>query len=145
MAGAQKKAAPAKKAQGPKAGTKKSVLDSRVKRAEQGKLVYTIDCSIPSSDGLVETQTIDKFAEYLQTHIKVNNKTGNLGDKCKVAVEDNKVTVTNKQVLFPKRYLKFLTRKFLRQEKLRDYLRPVSTVKGEYQLRYYNIHLDEEE
>eukprot|EP00756_Hemistasia_phaeocysticola_P008551 Hpha_TRINITY_DN14653_c0_g1::TRINITY_DN14653_c0_g1_i3::g.48273::m.48273/K02891/RP-L22e, RPL22; large subunit ribosomal protein L22e len=108
MPAAQKKATKAVAQKGAKAaGGKKTVLDSRVRRAEAGKLVYTIDCSIPSSDGLVESATIDKFVEYLQTHIKVNKKTGNLGDKVKVAVEDsNKVTVTKKQVLFPKRYLR---------------------------------------
>ena len=49
------------------------------------------------------------------------------------------------QVLFAKRYLKFLTRKFLKREKLRDYVRPVSTKKLDYQLRYYDIQLDEDE
>ena len=55
-----------------------------------------------------------------------------------------KQTKTLKQVLFAKRYLKYLTRKFLKREKLRDYFRPVSNGKHEYQLRYYNIDLGDD-
>eukprot|EP01065_Artemidia_motanka_P052553 TRINITY_DN9524_c0_g1_i1.p1 TRINITY_DN9524_c0_g1~~TRINITY_DN9524_c0_g1_i1.p1 ORF type:complete len:171 (+),score=84.22 TRINITY_DN9524_c0_g1_i1:65-514(+) len=140
---AKKGAKTLKKAAG---GKKATVVDSRVRRAEQGKLVYTIDCSTPCTDGLIEPEVLQKFAEYLQSNLKIHGRRGNLGDKVKVAIEDDKaVTVTKRQVLFPKRYLKFLTRKFLKREKLRDYVRPVSNKKTEYQLRYYNIHLEDDE
>eukprot|EP01064_Diplonema_japonicum_P035492 TRINITY_DN7720_c1_g1_i2.p1 TRINITY_DN7720_c1_g1~~TRINITY_DN7720_c1_g1_i2.p1 ORF type:complete len:146 (+),score=41.26 TRINITY_DN7720_c1_g1_i2:48-440(+) len=114
--------------------------DSRVKKAEAGKLIYNIDCSIPCGDGLLEPTSLQV---YLTEHLKIDNKTGQLGEKVKVTVDGTNVAVTTFKVLFAKRYLKFLTRKWLLREKLRDYLRPVSTKKMDYQLRYYNIHLDE--
>eukprot|EP01061_Rhynchopus_euleeides_P020011 TRINITY_DN32758_c0_g1_i2.p1 TRINITY_DN32758_c0_g1~~TRINITY_DN32758_c0_g1_i2.p1 ORF type:complete len:138 (+),score=78.70 TRINITY_DN32758_c0_g1_i2:137-550(+) len=126
------------------AQSKKQLVDSRVKRAEQGKLVYRIDCSIPFNDDVVTSETMTKFATYLTEHLKVGGKTGQLGGKCEIAAEEKQIVVTKFKVLFAKRYLKFLTRKFLKKEKLRDYLRPVSTKKHDYQLRYYNIHLDDE-
>eukprot|EP01059_Diplonema_ambulator_P013397 TRINITY_DN23924_c0_g1_i2.p2 TRINITY_DN23924_c0_g1~~TRINITY_DN23924_c0_g1_i2.p2 ORF type:complete len:128 (+),score=50.42 TRINITY_DN23924_c0_g1_i2:1148-1531(+) len=122
-------------------GKQQKPSDSRVKKAEAGKLVYIIDCSIPVADDLVKPIELQV---YLQEHLKIDNKPGNLGDKVKISLEGNNVVVTSFKVLFAKRYLKFLTRKWLLKEKLRDYLRPVSTKKMEYQLRYYNIHLDEE-
>eukprot|EP01062_Namystynia_karyoxenos_P025500 TRINITY_DN2003_c0_g1_i10.p2 TRINITY_DN2003_c0_g1~~TRINITY_DN2003_c0_g1_i10.p2 ORF type:complete len:160 (+),score=92.69 TRINITY_DN2003_c0_g1_i10:90-569(+) len=145
-AAAPKKPTGVKQAAGGKRKGRKAVLDSRVRKAEQGKLVYTIDCSIPCSDGLIEKDTLAKFVDYLTHNLKINHKTGQLGDKVKIAQEnDNSVTVTKRQVLFPKRYLKYLTRKFLKREKLRDYIRPVSTKKAEYQLRYFNIHLGDDD
>ena len=35
------------------------------------------------------------------------------------------------------RYLKYLTKKFLKKQQLRDWLRVVSTAKGEYTLRFF--------
>ena len=141
-----KKAVPAPKGKAAIGKGKKTVLDSRVRRAEAGKLVYSIDCSIPAADGLLDQGVLEKFVTYLQEKIKVGGKAGNLGDKVAVASgEDGRITVTKKQVLFPKKYIKFLIKKFLRREKLRDYFRAVSTKKGEYQLRYFNIHLKDSE
>ncbi|KAJ9457103.1 60S ribosomal protein L22 [Diplonema papillatum] len=119
-------------------------VDSRVRRAEAGKLVYKIDCSIPTTDGLIDADLLNKYATFLSEHLKIEGKTGQLGDKVKITVENDTIVITAFKVLFAKRYLKFLTRKFLRQEKLKEYVRLVSTCKRDYQLRYYNIHLDEE-
>eukprot|EP01064_Diplonema_japonicum_P019096 TRINITY_DN277_c1_g1_i1.p2 TRINITY_DN277_c1_g1~~TRINITY_DN277_c1_g1_i1.p2 ORF type:complete len:136 (+),score=57.75 TRINITY_DN277_c1_g1_i1:65-472(+) len=123
---------------------KTKVVDSRHKRAAEGKLIYKIDCSIPCTDSLFTPELMDSFVAYLTASLKINGKTGQLGDKVKIAKDDKAVNVSVFKVLFAKRYLKFLTRKFLKKEKLRDYIRPVSTGKHDYQLRYYNIHLDEE-
>ncbi|KAJ9453758.1 60S ribosomal protein L22 [Diplonema papillatum] len=128
----------------PKVAKANVKVDSRVRRAEAGKLIYKIDCSIPTTDGLIDTDLLNKYATFLSEHIKIEGKTGQLGDKVKVNVEDQAIVITKFKVLFAKRYLKFLTRKFLRQEKLKEYVRLVSTNKHDYQLRYYNIHLDEE-
>jgi hypothetical protein len=40
---------------------------------------------------------------------------------------------------FSKRYLKYLTKKFLKKNSLRDYLRVVASSKDVYELRFYNI------
>ena len=119
--------------------------DSRVKKAEAGKLIYKIDCSIPYSDGLVDDDVLKKFQLYLQEHLKINGKTGELGDKVKITEENQLIIISCSKVLFAKRYLKFLTRKFLMSEKLRDYFRAVAINKRDYQLRYYNIDLGEDD
>ena len=51
---------------------------------------------------------------------------------------DTKITVTS-NIPFSKRYLKYLTKKFLKKNTLRDYLRVVASSKDNYQLRFYNI------
>jgi large subunit ribosomal protein L22e len=38
-----------------------------------------------------------------------------------------------------KRYLKYLTKKFLKKNTLRDWIRVVASSKDSYQLRFYNI------
>ncbi|KAJ3326807.1 60S ribosomal protein L22, partial [Gonapodya sp. JEL0774] len=76
----------------------------------------------------------------------VGNRTNNLGDAISVTKTDgNTVTVTaDSKVTFAKRYLKYLTKKFLKKQSLRDYVRVISTSKTTYQLRYFNIARDEE-
>ena len=37
------------------------------------------------------------------------------------------------------RSLKYLTKKFLKKQQLRDWLRVVSTSKGEYSLKFFNV------
>jgi len=46
---------------------------------------------------------------------------------------------------FSGRYLKYLTKKFLKKQQLRDWLRVVSTSKGEYSLKFFNVVGDEGE
>jgi large subunit ribosomal protein L22e len=40
--------------------------------------------------------------------------------------------------------LKYLTKKFLKKNKLRDWLRVIANTKDTYELRYFNIDQDEE-
>jgi large subunit ribosomal protein L22e len=51
---------------------------------------------------------------------------------------NHKITVTA-NIPFSKRYLKYLTKKFLKKNSLRDYLRVVASSKDVYELRFYNI------
>lgn len=43
------------------------------------------------------------------------------------------------------RYLKYLTKKYLKKNNLRDWLRVVANSKGGYELRYFNINNEEED
>lgn len=43
------------------------------------------------------------------------------------------------------RYLKYLTKKFLKKNNLRDYIRVVATSKSNYELRYFQINANEED
>jgi large subunit ribosomal protein L22e len=44
---------------------------------------------------------------------------------------------------FSGRYLKYLTKKFLKKQQLRDWLRVVATGKGGYELRFFNVVSEE--
>lgn len=52
----------------------------------------------------------------------MNGKTGNLGDTVSIARDKAKLTVTA-ELPFSKRYLKYLTKKHLKKQQLREYLR----------------------
>lgn len=45
----------------------------------------------------------------------------------------------------PYRYLKYLTKKYLKKNKLRDWLRVVSKDKETYELRYFQINSQEDD
>lgn len=50
-----------------------------------------------------------------------------------------------KHPLLPHRYLKYLTKKYLKKNNLRDWLRVVASDKETYELRYFQISQDDEE
>ncbi|KTF73699.1 hypothetical protein cypCar_00046704, partial [Cyprinus carpio] len=105
-------------------------------------LKFTLDCTHPVEDGIMDAAN---FEQFLQERIKVNGKSGNLGGGV-VSIErsKSKITVTS-EVPFSKRYLKYLTKKYLKKNNLRDWLRVVANTKESYELRYFQINQDEEE
>ena len=75
----------------------------------------------------------------MHDRIKVEGRTGNLGDQIDIKqVGDGKIEVVA-HIPFSGRYLKYLTKKFLKKQQLRDWLRVVSTSKGVYELRFFNV------
>lgn len=50
----------------------------------------------------------------------------------------------NTNVAFSKRYLKYLTKKHLRKQQLRDWLRVVATSKQGYEIKFFNVSYDQE-
>lgn len=74
----------------------------------------------------------------------MNGKTNNLGNVVTIERNKTKITVVS-DVPFSKRYLKYLTKKYLKKNNLRDWLRVVSTNKETYELRYFQINNEEEE
>merc|ERR1712129_189011 len=57
----------------------------------------------------------------------------------------NKKIHVNAESPFSKRYLKYLSKKYLKAQQLRDFLRVVAPSKTSYELRYFNINEDNEE
>merc|ERR1712160_26682 len=113
------------------------------KSANKGKkqmLKFTIDCQQPTDDTIITPADLEKF---LKERIKVNGKTGNLGDKIQVSREKAKIHVSA-EAPFSKRYLKYLSKKYLKKQQLRDFLRVVAPTKTSYELRYFNINEDNE-
>merc|ERR1712151_1339904 len=104
-------------------------------------LKFTIDWQQPSDDNIIEAKDLEKF---LQNRIKVEGKTGNLGEKVTVSREKAKIHVSA-DAPFSKRYLKYLSKKYLKAQQLRDFLRVVAPNKTSYELRYFNINEDNDE
>ncbi|XP_071698814.1 large ribosomal subunit protein eL22z-like [Rutidosis leptorrhynchoides] len=104
---------------------------------------YVIDCGKPVEDKIMEIASLEKF---LQERIKVGGKAGNLGDSVTISREKNKISVTADSN-FSKRYLKYLTKKYLKKHNVRDWLRVISSNKDRnvYELRYFNIAENEGE
>merc|ERR1719424_2090862 len=81
------------------------------------------------------------FMKFLQDKIKVDGRTGNLGGKVEVKreSEDSPRIFVTAQLPFSKRYLKYLTKKYLKQQDLRDYLHVIASNASTYELKYFNI------
>jgi len=82
---------------------------------------------------------VASFEKFLHDRIKVNGKTGVLGDAVTISREKTKLLVAA-VAPFSKRYLKYLTKKYLKKQQLRDYLHVIASDKSTYELRYFNIH-----
>lgn len=110
--------------------------------ADRGHLQYIINATQPTTDRIFDPSA---FTTFLQQRIKVEGRTGNLGDTISVTnLGDGRIEVVSHQE-FSGRYLKYLTKKFLKKQQLRDWLRVVSTSKGEYSLKFFNVVGDEGE
>ncbi|XP_037088469.1 60S ribosomal protein L22-like [Pollicipes pollicipes] len=111
------------------------------KKAETVK--FTIDCTHPVEDGLMQASDFEKF---LQERIKVNGKTKNFGKNLHIERAKSKITVSaSNDIKMGKRYLKYLTKKYLKKNSLRDYLRVVASSKDSYELKYFSFDDEEEE
>ena len=74
----------------------------------------------------------------------MNGKTGYLGNVIHIEHFKNKIIVISEK-LFSKRYLKQLTKKYLKKNNLCDWLCVVASDKETYELHYLQISQDEEE
>ncbi|XP_057178640.1 60S ribosomal protein L22-like 1 [Triplophysa rosa] len=117
------------------------VRQTVVKKSKRGACFkYTVDCTNPAEDGILDSANFETF---LKEKVKVNGKTGNLGNVVQINRQKNKINVASEKK-FSKRYLKYLTKKYLKKNNLRDWLRVVASDKESYQLRYFQITQDEE-
>jgi len=112
----------------------------------QGKVKFTIDCWAPVEDKVMDPSAFEK---YLRDRIKwgkvvergaakITNKAGDFKDKVSITRDKSKVVVHAEQP-FSKRYLKYLTKKYLQKEQLRDFLHVVATSKGAYEMKYFKV------
>ncbi|EEA19938.1 60S ribosomal protein L22 [Talaromyces marneffei ATCC 18224] len=113
---------------------------ARTKKPQKVTSKFIINASQPASDKIFDVSAFEKF---LHDRIKVEGRVGNLGDNVQISQSgDGKIEVVA-HIPFSGRYLKYLTKKFLKKQQLRDWLRVVSTSKGVYELRFYNVVSDE--
>merc|ERR1719453_1551792 len=133
-----------------KAGMKAGKKTGKGKEKGKGKQLtkkttskFFVDCKQPVEDNIMDVAQLEK---YFQDRIKVNNKTGNFGEVIKVSKEKQKVLVSvSSDIQFSKRYLKYLTKKYLKKQNLRDFLHVIAPNKTNYELRYFNINNDADE
>jgi large subunit ribosomal protein L22e len=87
---------------------------ANLKGAKQGKkstLKFFINCKLPIEDNVI---VLKDFESFLTQKIKVDNKTGNLANTVTVAMDKDSIVVESKAP-FSKRYLKYLTKKYLKK------------------------------
>merc|ERR1711918_140527 len=104
-------------------------------------LKFSINCAKPVDDGIMDSGAFEKF---LHDRIKVNGKAGQLGDQVAIERSGSVITVIA-EAPFSKRYLKYLTKKFLKKHQLRDWLHVIADTRTSYELRYFEIQGDDED
>ncbi|KAI3386236.1 hypothetical protein SNEBB_002604 [Seison nebaliae] len=102
---------------------------------------YVIDCTTPVDDGIF---LIDNFKTFLIERIKMDGKLNNK-DLFTVTTDQSemKIIVTPKGKM-SKRYLKYLTKKYLKRSNLRDWLRVIAKKKYSYKLQYFSVNMDKD-
>jgi large subunit ribosomal protein L22e len=109
----------------------------KAKKQQTTTKKFTLDCTAPFNDKVLDPASFQKF---LQDKIKVDGRTGNLAGRVTVArAGDSPLITVTAQLPFSKRYLKYLTKKYLKQQDLRDYLHVIATNAATYELKYFNI------
>ncbi|VDD87065.1 unnamed protein product [Enterobius vermicularis] len=111
-------------------------------RKKKQVLKFNIECKHPVEDSIMN---VSDFETFLTERIKVNGKTGQLAAAgVRLETAKTKIIVTS-EIPFSKRYLKYLTKKYLKRNSLRDWLRVVASSKDTYELRYFQINENDED
>uniref|UniRef100_T1D582 Large ribosomal subunit protein eL22 n=1 Tax=Psorophora albipes TaxID=869069 RepID=T1D582_9DIPT len=121
--------------------SKKQLLRGKSAQKKKEHLRFGVDCTNIAEDNIMD---VADFEKYLKERFKVNGKTGNLGSNVSFERQKMKVYV-NSDVHYSKRYLKYLTKKYLKKNSLRDWIRVVSNDKDLYELRYFRISSNDDE
>ncbi|OWB83492.1 hypothetical protein B5S33_g2122 [[Candida] boidinii] len=111
------------------------------KKSNKAAKKFTVDCSGPTENGVFDPSA---YVKYLVEHIKVDGHIGNLGKDITVSEEGSKVVVVS-TTKFSGKYLKYLSKRYLKKNQVRDWIRFVSVKQNEYQLQFYSVAVDEEE
>ena len=113
----------------------------RSKNANKKQTKHFIDLNVALEDDLLVAK---EFVDFLKSNIKVQGKKGNLGEVITVSLSDKKVAVASK-IDLQKRYLKYLTKKYLKKNDILDYLRVVASDKNTYTIKYVKLGENAEE
>merc|ERR1719174_1468833 len=100
-------------------------MKNMASKTKRGTVKYVLDCTSPVEDKVMD---IASFETYLKQHIKVENKTGNLATNNVFITRDRtKISVASPvELKFSKRQLKYLSKRYLKKQQLRDYLRVIA-------------------
>mmetsp|Transcript_30876 Transcript_30876/g.29729 ORF Transcript_30876/g.29729 Transcript_30876/m.29729 type:complete len:121 (-) Transcript_30876:285-647(-) len=113
-------------------------------KTKKNTLKFVIDCTAPVDDKVLD---VASFEKYLQDRIKIGNKTNVLAQNGVVITRDRtKLVIAFPSDLgFAKRQLKYLSKRYLKKQQLRDYLRVVAASKNTYEMRYFAISGNDED
>lgn len=113
-------------------------------KGKKSTVKFVIDCTQPVEDKVLD---VASFEKYLHDRIKIGGKTGALAqNNVTISRDRTKLTVASPSDLnFSKRQLKYLSKRYLKKQQLRDYLRVVASSKMTYELRYFSISAAEDE
>merc|ERR1711909_221335 len=120
---------------GAKGQDKKGNKAQKGTKGKKQSTKFVINCRMPIEDNVI---VLSDFESFLTQRIKVEGKTGNLGNAVTVS-KDKDTLVVSATIDFSKRYLKYLTKKYLKKQQMREYLRVVATSKNTYELRYLQV------
>ncbi|XP_068847082.1 ribosomal protein eL22-like [Capricornis sumatraensis] len=111
------------------------------KKPKKSTWKFNLNLTHPVEDGIFDS---GNFEQFLWEKVKVNRRTGNLGNVVHIELVKNKIIVISEKQ-FSKRYLKYLTKKYLKKTSLHDWLPMVASDKETYELHYFQISQDEDE
>ncbi|XP_040997865.1 60S ribosomal protein L22-2-like [Juglans microcarpa x Juglans regia] len=94
---------------------------------------FVIDCEKPVEEKIMDIASLEKF---LQERIKVGGKVSALCESITVVRKESKISITSDSN-FSERYLKYLTKKYLKKHNVRDWLRVIASNKDKNV--YFNI------
>jgi len=122
-----------------KAGASATQKDAPAKK----KIVkFTVDCKAPVEDGIFQMQD---FKTFIEERFKIGGKKGP-NPALTVEAVKHKLVVSTVDSHYSKKYLKYLVKKYMKKNNLRDWLRVVrpNAHPDVYELRYFNINNEEE-
>ncbi|WBF12401.1 hypothetical protein N7582_001694 [Saccharomyces uvarum] len=99
----------------------------------------TVDVTSPTENGVFDPAS---YSKYLIDHIKVDGAVGNLGKAIEVT-EDGSIVTIVATAKFSGKYLKYLTKKYLKKNQLRDWIRFISIRQNQYKLVFYQVTPEE--
>uniref|UniRef100_A0A2K5PXV7 60S ribosomal protein L22-like 1 n=1 Tax=Cebus imitator TaxID=2715852 RepID=A0A2K5PXV7_CEBIM len=105
------------------------------KKPNKSTWKFNLDLTHPAEVGIFDSGNVGQF---LQEKVKVNGKTRNLRNVVRIERFKNKITVVSEKQ-FSKRYLKYLTKKYLKNNLL------VASDKETHELCYFQISQGEDE
>ncbi|SBT00184.1 60S ribosomal protein L22, putative [Plasmodium malariae] len=97
---------------------------------------YILDCTKPVKDTILDISGLEQF---FKDKIKVDKKTNNLKNKVVVTSDDYKIYITV-HIPFSKRYIKYLAKKYLKVQQIRDFLRVIAKGKLAYEFKYFQLN-----
>ena len=117
-----------------------SAEKKNVRKTEPEKTIFKCYVDCVNCLEFVEPAQLESF---FKNNIKVKGKAGNT-KSLTFRREHNKVIITSADTKMERRYIKYLTKKYLKKNQLRDWLRVVSNKVDGYELRFYKVEQEEE-